>query len=148
MFEVRGLNSNETYCCSPKEVKSLFKNEKIDIHFGYSLSRNPVKNSKYYLSEKKKNCIAVAYIRVFRPYKSVRNSWEDYSWAGFFILHKSMYTEELREEFRTKVLPYMKEFYDKHKDDDCTDANVGAAYLAVAIENDKFVFEETRIIMD
>lgn len=68
MFDVRGLNSNETYCCKPNEVKAIFKNDKIDILFGTQISRDPIKNSVVYCLNKKNKGIAVAVIRAFRPY--------------------------------------------------------------------------------
>lgn len=147
MFDVRGLNSNETYCCKPNEVKAIFKNDKIDILFGTQISRDPIKNSVVYCLNKKNKGIAVAVIRAFRPYMS-RFGWEEYSRVKFFILRKSMYSEKLQSEFEQNILPLMKLFYDKHKNDDGTDENAGAAELVIYIENGKFILDEMRTVME
>lgn len=141
-IKIRGLNDNETYCCSPDELKALFKGENIDMYFGLQISRNPLKNSTHYRVSKKSNNIVILNICSFKAFEG--EGWLVTPIANFFILHKDIYTNEMREEFRMSILPAMKRFYGEHKNDVYNNDN-GAAKMVISMNsNDEFIIEYTK----
>lgn len=140
--EIRGLNPNETYCCTKEDVKAYFNKEDIDVHFGIlNLSRKEEENSRKYRLNKKCTDIIIAKMVVHKRYINEFGS-DSGSYLSFFILNKITYPQELRLKFVSEVLPKLKEIYEKHKDDDIK-ANRGALSITIGLNKEQFNFYES-----
>lgn len=115
---IKGLNSNETYCCTKEDVKIFFGDADIDIYFGvFNMSRNEKENSIQYRPNKNCDDRIIAHMVVCKRYLS-RHGLELNSYLSFFIMNKEGYSDGLRLQFVTEILPKLKELYEKHKEDD------------------------------
>lgn len=115
---IKGLNSNETYCCIKEDVKSFFGDADIDVYFGtFNMSRNENKNSIQYRPNKNCEDRLIARMVVSKRYVDV-TGLELNSYLSFFIMNKDGYSDELRLKFVAEILPELKELYEKHKEDD------------------------------
>lgn len=140
--KIRGLNPNETYCCTKEDVKAYFNNEDIDVYFGiFSFSRKEEENSRKYRINKKCNDIIIAKMVVHKRCINKLGS-DSGSSLKFFILNKITYPQELRLKFVTEVLPKLKEIYEKHKDDDIK-VNRGALSVTIGLNKEQFNFYES-----
>lgn len=86
----RGLNTNETYCCTKKDVKAVFCEENLNVYFGYSNihSRNEVENSKSLNWWSDKSEPVVAMLSIYgRNHKFLSN----HTSLSFFIIDKIGY---------------------------------------------------------
>lgn len=115
-IKMRGLNPNETYCCTKRELKAVFKETDIDVYFGYSISRQELQNNKAYSIDKKSDDRIVASMMVGKE-RALPEGIMMGSSLRFFILDKKSFTEKDREIFGTEVLPKLHSIYQEHKDE-------------------------------
>lgn len=143
-IKYRALNSNETYCCTKNDIKTILGNLDVSVYFGHlipsrneklnNLSECPGKNSADRVLAKMvvcKNRIGISNL----PIKS---------YIIFYILNKEKSLENLRELFMEEAMPQMVLFYNKHKDDDDL-SNFGAASLTVTLVNNSFRFYTGKV---
>lgn len=139
--QIKGLNPNETYCCTKEDVKSFFSDADIKVIFGlYNMSRNERVNSKQYSPYK--NCSDRIIARMVVHKRCVRFGLESCSYLSFFILNKEGYSEELRLKFVTEILPKLKEIYEKHKNDEYIEKH-GAFNVTIGLKESNFNLYES-----
>ena len=140
--EIKGLNSNEVYCCKKSDIKAVFGDTDINVYFGVlNIRRDERSNSVFYRPDKKCKARIIAQFIVHKRYIN-RIGTESEPRLKFFILEKSYYTEELHLKFVTEVLPELRRFYEIHKDDDPI-INHGEFSLTIGLKDDNFNFYET-----
>ena len=142
-IEIKGLNPNETYACTVREAKEIFKGSGLKIRFGtMQLSRDERLNSAWIRPNKRVKGIIVASINAHKSVKDYRRmTWD--SCIIFYIISKNSYPESLHQKFVQETLPKIKSFYELHKEDDPI-ANHGVANLMVGLEGDEFCYYETK----
>ena len=136
----RALNTNETYICTKKELKSVFKNADIDVYFGTCMqSREEEKNNFFYRPKRDCKDRVVANLIVGKDRICVNNISLG-SCLKFYILKKDGYTDELQRLFADKVLPKLFDFYTKFKDKEHEIYN-----MTVGLSNGNFNFYESMV---
>lgn len=141
-IKMRGLNPNETYCCTKRDLKAVFKETDIDVYFGYSISRQEMQNNKTYRIDKKNNDRIAVSMMVGKKRELPEGITMGAS-LRFFILDKNSFTEKNREIFRAKVLPKLYDIYQEHKDE-CDMIN-GLFCVVVGLSNSgEYNYYETR----
>ncbi len=99
---VRPLNKGETFCCSVKKVKELFKETSVHLNFAYlgrdfaTFAETP---DRYYWTRNVKGKIIVSIQMHSRQEKPI---------LSFYVLKERDFPVELKNEFEQKYLP---EFY-------------------------------------
>ncbi len=108
----RGLNKGETFCCSVKKVKELFKDTEIHLDFAsFYKSFILFKDSPPLISYVKNHirgkviCDVSMMLRQESPILS------------FYVLKENEYPNELKEEFEERYLPQFYEFYMRNLND-------------------------------
>ena len=113
-IQSKGLNPNETYCCTQKDVKSFFGDTDIEIFFGiFNISRNESLNSEKYRPHKTCDDRIIAKM-VLHKRTIDCNGYNASPYISFFIMDKKGYTSEMRLKFISEVLPKLRELYDEH----------------------------------
>ena len=147
-IKVRGLNPDETFCCSKKDFLKVFGSvdEAFTVHFGglALYSRDGVKNGD------KRPCIRKGYndpshyILMGMTLESEADQWGDIGFAWFTILKKEYYSEEKRQRFVKEMLPKIYELYKKYRGNKILEETEYGRYrMSVAMVGDKFVIEES-----
>ncbi len=134
----RGLNPNETYCCTIRDVKQVFGKADIQVYFGYNICRKEKDNRKYYQSNKKFDEILVASMSLFNS-----TFYNEMYWImHFFILEKKEYNENAYNKFIKEALPKLYKLYEQHKEDNPYEK--GAYSVVVGYDGERFnFFDET-----
>lgn len=104
---VRPLNKGETFCCSVKEVKEIFKDTEAILHFaffGRNYSTFAETPDGYYLKNKIKGYVIAASQMEARRKNPI---------IGFYVLRNNMFSIEMKKEFSQKYLP---EFYNLYQE--------------------------------
>lgn len=107
----RPLNTGETFCCSMKEAKEVFKDTAVFLDFAYlgrdygTFARTP---DRYYLQRKVTGRI-VAHMNMYSKDKRPI--------IGFYVLKEKDFPSELRTEFEQKYLPEFYRLYNELFDD-------------------------------
>ena len=147
-IKVRGLNPDETFCCSKKDFLKVFGSvdEAFTVHFGglALYSRDGVKNGD------KRPCIRKGYndpshyILMGMTLEREADQWGDIGFAWFTILKKEYYSEEKRQRFVKEMLPKIYELYKKYRGNKILEETEYGRYrMSVAMVGDKFVIEES-----
>ena len=147
-IKVRGLNPDETFCCSKKDFLKVFGSvdEAFTVHFGglALYSRDGVKNGD------KRPCIRKGYndpshyILMGMTLEREADQWGDIGFAWFTILKKEYYSEEKRQRFVKEMLPKIYELYKKYRGNKILEETEYGRYnMSVAMDGDKFVIEES-----
>lgn len=101
IYRLYGVSNNETYCCTPKKLKSVLGDCDIAVAFEHG-------NRKFIYKNYKKIAIDEIIIAEFNVYKKNDN-------LDFLLkIHsciKSDFTEEIEKEFGEVVLPKMLSKY-------------------------------------
>ena len=142
-MKVRPLNRNEIYCCTPKSLKNLFREEDITIRFGEGISRNEEKNNRKYRPNKKCNDRILAFM-VVRKSRLNRFGFMNSSYLRIFILNAEQQNFDLCERFESETLPILYRLYLAHKNDDDL-ANDGAFCVTVGLNGDKINIYEDKV---
>lgn len=133
----KGLNENEIYCCTKKEVKTAFKDCKLSVYFGlFNFSRDEKKSNEE--NRPYKNCSD----RIVANFVVKNAKFEDTfeSYLIFYILNKKGYTEDIHIKFVTEVLPKLRLLYEKHRN---IEYYQNKAYeVTVGLKEDIFTFYE------
>ena len=100
------INKGEVFCCSVKDVKSIFNDTAIILNFGALGSRDfkpwhSALNPGYF--NKNITGIVIAGLKMC-------NRQEDPIFS-FFVLRQEEWTNELRKEFNEKYLTQLHKFY-------------------------------------
>ena len=147
-IKVRGLNPDETFCCSKKDFLKVFGSvdEAFTVHFGglALYSRDGVKNGD------KRPCIRKGYndpshyILMGMTLEREADQWGDIGFAWFTILKKEYYSEEKRQRFVKEMLPKIYELYKKYRGNKILEETEYGRYrMSVAMVGDKSVIEES-----
>ena len=147
-IKVRGLNPDETFCCSKKDFLKVFGSvdEAFTVHFGglALYSRDGVNNGD------KRPCIRKGYndpshyILMGMTLEREADQWGDIGFAWFTILKKEYYSEEKRQRFVKEMLPKIYELYKKYRGNKILEETEYGRYrMSVAMVGDKFVIEES-----
>lgn len=101
----RGLNKDECFCGSEKDIKNMLEMLSLDdtycgvVNMGNIISRD--KNGMNYIFE---------FSYSSRPYQDIRDYiYRKRIWFSFYPIKKKNLTEEIKEEFKNKVIPIIKE---------------------------------------
>lgn len=134
-IKLRALNLNETYICTKKELKSVFKNADLDVYFGTCMqSREEEKNNFFYRPNRGCKDRIVANLIVGKDRICVNNISLG-SCLKFYILKRDGYTDELHSLFVDDVLPKLFDLYNKYKD-----REQEIYCITVGLNNGKFIF--------
>ncbi len=147
-IKVRGLNPDETFCCSKKDFLKVFGSvdEAFTVHFGglALYSRDGVKNGD------KRPCIRKFYndpgnyVLMGVVLKREKDALGHIGFAYINILKKSNYSEEKRQKFVKEMLPKIYELYKKYRGNKILEETEYGRYnMSVAMVGDKFVIEES-----
>ena len=147
-IKVRGLNPDETFCCSKKDFLKVFGSvdEAFTVYFGGLgiYSRDEVKNGD------KRPCVRKGYndpshyILMGMTLEREADQWGDIGFAWFTILKKEYYSEEKRQRFVKEMLPKIYELYKKYRGNKILEETEYGRYrMSVAMVGDKFVIEES-----
>lgn len=138
----RGLNPNETYCCTIRDVKQVFGKADIQVYFGYNICRKEKDNRKYYQSNKNFNDMLILKMKVCKEtFQPTISNWHYYSSIRFFILKKEAYNEVAYKKFIKEVLPKIYEKYEEHKYDNPFEKK-GVYSVLVGYDGENFNFYE------
>ena len=147
-IKVRGLNPDETFCCSKKDFLKVFGSvdEAFTVHFGglALYSRDGVKNGD------KRPCIRKGYndpshyILMGMILEKEADRRGHIGFASINILKKAYYSEERRQRFVKEILPKIYELYKKYRGNKILEETEYGRYrMSVAMVGDKFVIEES-----
>ncbi len=100
----RGLNKDECFCGSEKDIKIMLETLSLDdtyngvVNMGKIISRD--KNGMNYIFE---------FSYSSRPHQDISDySYRKNIWFDFYPIKKKNITEELKEEFKSEVIPLLK----------------------------------------
>mgnify|MGYP003298527029 CR=1 FL=1 len=103
--KIRPLNKGETFCCSVKCAKSLFKNTNVFLNFAF-LGRDyaTFANTKdaYYLKNKIKGRVIASLYAHSKTEKSI---------LSFYVLKQDDFSQDLKKEFELVYMPKLIDFY-------------------------------------
>ena len=118
-IKVRGLNPDETFCCSKKDFLKVFGSvdEAFTVYFGGLgiYSRDEVKNGD------KRPCVRKGYndpshyILMGMILEKEADRRGHIGFASINILKKAYYSEERRQRFVKEMLPKIYELYKKNR---------------------------------
>lgn len=101
IYRLYGVSNNETYCCTPKKLKSVLGDCDIAVAFEHGNRKFIYKNYKKIATDE----IIIAEFRVSKNIIKPIFHIEIYSFS------KSEFTEEIEKEFSEVVLPKMLSKY-------------------------------------
>ena len=130
--DVRPLNKGETYCCSVKQAKYLFRETQVSLNFAFTgrefktVYEHPI----YHFVNRniKGKIIAYAWIGV-REANALLN---------FFSLKESEFSNDLKEEFELKFLSQFYDLYIKQLSDQ-SPIHVQRIFMCVELFNGKLI---------
>lgn len=121
------INPNETFCCSLKGVKDVFKEfDDVEIGFAYPEKNYRPDSISYPIRRPQKVKGTIVCKALMQEH-----SWEkregEYIWHEhvdvkriyiyFYVVKKEEYSEELKREFEETILPKLKNWYEKYRGD-------------------------------
>ena len=110
-IQIKGLNSNEIYCCTQEDVKLTFGDTDIDVIFGgFNISRREKVNSEKFRPYKKCSDIIVAKM-VIHKNEIKHHGLSLGSYLIFFIMDKKDFLNEYCQIFKKEVLPKLRLVY-------------------------------------
>ena len=104
-IKTRTLNKGETFCCSFRKAKELFKNTDIVLNFGYT-SRTFgtfIKSPTFFYV---KNYIKGKVIASMYSYSN-----KETSLLNFYVVQEALFNENLKQTFEESYLPKFYDFY-------------------------------------
>lgn len=146
-IKVRGLNSDETFCCSKKEFKSIFGtiDEDFSVYFGDLpvFSRDEVKNGDKRKSVRQGYNNPEKYVLLGMMIFREKDEFGHIGFMWFSILKKAHYSETQRQKFLKKALPKIYDLYKKYKGNRILEESEFGRYeLEVVMVGDEFIFNE------
>lgn len=108
---VRTLNAGETFCCSIKKAKEIFRETSVRLDFAYfgrSYAARTETSPAYYLKRDIQGRIIS---------KMSMCIGEKSPLLSFFILKKEFFSSELKNEYEQKYLPEFYHFYQENLND-------------------------------
>lgn len=99
----RQINKNEIFCCSLKDAKELFRDTEVNLQFAY-----PLRDYEYfyqYMSFLKKHVKG----KVIASMEMAAHQTDPS--LSFYVLNEKEFSEELKKEFKSNVLPKFYQFY-------------------------------------
>ena len=98
-IRVRPLNKGETFACSIKKAKNIFKSTDVVLNFAFATRQYGL----YNIYSKKNNNRVVASMHMYNEQKRVL--------LNFYALKQDIFTETLKEEFENNFLVKFYDFY-------------------------------------
>lgn len=134
MIKIRGLNPNETYCCTKQDVLRFFDNaEDMSIDFGYSgfQSRNEKRDGYLNRRSCEKQFKVIARMDIYD--KGGINLLSGKTFLSFYILNKEDFVSELIQKFKIQMLPQLFQLYSKYKNSDIISQSEMGIYTAEVV---------------
>lgn len=103
--KIRTLNKGETFCCSVKCAKSIFKNTDVFLNFaflGRDYSTFAHTTDAYYLKNKIKGRIVASLYAHSKTEKSI---------LSFYVLKQCDFSQELKKQFELIYMPKLLDLY-------------------------------------
>lgn len=107
-IQIRPLNKGETFCCSVRAAKEMFKNTDINLNFAfYSRDYGTFAHSPdaYYLKNNIKGRVIAA---LYAHNKTTHTN------LSFYVIKKNEFTQKIIEDFEKSFLPKFYDFYHNH----------------------------------
>ena len=106
-IKTRPLNKGETFCCSFKKAKEIFKDTEVFLNFAYTgrhFSTFAETPDGYYWARNVKGKVIC---------EMLTSSGKERPILSFYVLKEKNFSDELKDEFEQKCLP---EFYRLYKE--------------------------------
>jgi hypothetical protein len=135
----RGLNKGETFCCTRKEVKSVFGESDIHVSFAF-FHRNFEPDSRFYKGPKIIGKIVASLYVSNRSGRIGALACRGQS-LNFYVLNEAEFTTELHDEFVHEILLKMYQGYLAHLDGNPGGIS-GTYFFRVELYNGKYILHE------
>lgn len=100
----RGLNKDECFCGSDKDIKIMLNELALDDTYCGKINMGSISSR-----DKKIGEFIFEFSYGSRLYKDISDSvYRKHIWFDFYPIKKKNLTEELKEEFKSKVIPLTK----------------------------------------